>query len=74
MLGGLHTINLGERYETFGKPLAWVHMYGETEDAGLTCWRCGVSRPTLRKCWRRYQAAGVVGLTDRSANFCIVQS
>ena len=39
--------------------LVWVRMYERTGDAGLTCRRCGVSRPTLRKWWRRYRAAGV---------------
>ena len=28
--------------------------------------RCGVSRPTLRKWWRRYVASGAAGLVDRS--------
>ncbi len=28
--------------------------------------QCGVSRPTLRKWWRRYRAAGTAGLADRS--------
>ncbi len=46
--------------------LTWVRMYEQTGDAGLTCRRCDVSRPTLRKWWRRYQAEGVAGLTDRS--------
>lgn len=46
--------------------LIWVRMYERTGDAGLTCRRCGVSRPTLRKWWRRYQAAGVAGLDDMS--------
>ena len=46
--------------------LIWVQMYERTGDAGLTCRRCGVSRPTLRKWWRRYLAAGEVGLQDRS--------
>ena len=46
--------------------LIWVQMYQRTGDAGLTCRRCGVSRPTLRKWWRRYLAAGEAGLQDRS--------
>ena len=46
--------------------LTWVRMYEQTGDAGLTCRRCGVSRPTLRKWWRRYQEEGVAGLIDRS--------
>ena len=45
---------------------AWVRMYERTGDAGLTCRRFGVSRPTLRKWWRRCVAAGVAGLADRS--------
>lgn len=27
----------------------WVRLDQQTGDAGLTCRRCGVSRPTLRK-------------------------
>ena len=46
--------------------LIWVTTYERTGDAGLTCRRCGVSRQTLRKWWRRYQNEGVVGLRDRS--------
>lgn len=46
--------------------LKWVNMYLETGDAGLTCRRCGISRPTLRKWVRRYQAAGADGLKDLS--------
>ena len=46
--------------------LVWVRMYERTGDAGMTCRRCGVSRPTLRKWWRRYVASGAAGLVDRS--------
>ncbi|TIR15130.1 MAG: helix-turn-helix domain containing protein, partial [Mesorhizobium sp.] len=46
--------------------LAWVELYAKTGDAGLVCRRCGISRPTLRKWWRRYQADGEVGLIDHS--------
>ena len=46
--------------------LIWVQMYERTGDAGLTCRRCGVSRPTLRQWWRRYLAARDAGLQDRS--------
>lgn len=46
--------------------LTWVRIDEQTGDAGLTCRRCGVSRPTLRKWWRRFQAEGVAGLHDRS--------
>jgi Transposase and inactivated derivatives, IS30 family len=46
--------------------LSWVRMYQETGDAGLTCRRCGISYPTLRK-WRlRYLEAGEAGLRSRS--------
>lgn len=43
-----------------------VQTYERTGHAGVTCRRCGVSRPTLRKWRRRYQEAGVAGLSDRS--------
>jgi transposase-like protein len=46
--------------------LAWVELYAKTGDAGLVCRRCGISRPTLRKWWRRYQAAGEAGLVEHS--------
>jgi transposase-like protein len=46
--------------------LVWVRMYERTGDAGLTCRRCGISRPTLRKWWHRYRAVGAAGLEDRS--------
>lgn len=46
--------------------LTWVQMYQETGDAGLVCRRCGISRPTLRKWWRRFQAEGVEGLASQS--------
>ena len=46
--------------------LIWVRMYERTGNAGLTCRRCGISRPTLRKWWRRYLAQGLDGLRDLS--------
>jgi transposase InsO family protein len=46
--------------------LTWVKLYEETGNAGLVCRRCGISRPTLRKWWRRYQTEGVAGLQSRS--------
>jgi transposase InsO family protein len=46
--------------------LGWVKLYEEVEDAGLVCRRCGISRPTLRKWYRRYQAHGEAGLIDQS--------
>ena len=46
--------------------LTWIRLYEETGDAGLTCRRCGISRPTLRKWWIRYQADGEAGLVSQS--------
>jgi transposase InsO family protein len=46
--------------------LSWVELYARTGDAGLVCRRCGISRPTLRKWWRRHQVDGEIGLLDRS--------
>ncbi|MBL8539430.1 MAG: helix-turn-helix domain-containing protein, partial [Betaproteobacteria bacterium] len=41
-------------------------MYEVTDDAGLTCRRCGISRPTLRLWTRRYRELGEVGLVGLS--------
>ena len=46
--------------------LGWIRLYEQVGDAGLVCRRCGISRPTLRKWWRRYQAGGAAGLVERS--------
>jgi transposase-like protein len=46
--------------------LTWVKLYEQTQDAGLVCRRCGISRPTLRKWWRRYQEHGEAGLRSLS--------
>jgi transposase InsO family protein len=46
--------------------LGWVRFCEQVGDAGLVCRRCGISRPTLRKWWRRYQAEGEAGLEARS--------
>lgn len=46
--------------------LGWVRLYEKTGDAGLTCRRCGISRPTLRLWIRRYQQQGLEGLMNRS--------
>ncbi|MCW9053322.1 MAG: helix-turn-helix domain-containing protein, partial [Motiliproteus sp.] len=46
--------------------LQWVRLFEESGDAGLVCRRCGISRPTLRKWWRRYQADGEEGLLSHS--------
>lgn len=44
----------------------WVKLYAETRDAGYVCRRCGISRPTLRKWARRFQAQEMTGLIERS--------
>lgn len=44
----------------------WVNLYLETKDAGYVCRKCGISRPTLRKWYRRYLKEGVKGLVDES--------
>lgn len=46
--------------------LTWVQMYLATGNAGLTCRRCGISRPTLRKWVGRFQANGLDGLHELS--------
>ena len=46
--------------------LEWVNLYKKTKNAGLVCRRCGISRPTLRKWWRRYQKDGFEGLKEVS--------
>ena len=46
--------------------LGWVRLYEQLGDAGVVCLRCGISRPTLRKWWRRYRAEGLAGLEARS--------
>ena len=42
--------------------LSWIVAYRERPDAGAVCRRFGISRPTLRKWLRRYEAEGEVGL------------
>src|SRR5215208_8462956 len=46
--------------------LGWIELYQEIGNAGVVCRRCGISRPTLRKWWRRYQALGMAGLEEQS--------
>jgi len=46
--------------------LRWMEAYEATGNAGLVCSRFHVSRPTLRKWWRRYTEAGLDGLKDFS--------
>lgn len=42
--------------------LKWVTLYEKKQDAGYVCRHCGISRPTLRKWYKRYQASGLNGL------------
>jgi transposase-like protein len=46
--------------------LQWVKLYEQSGDAGFVFRRCGISRPTLRKWWRRYQSDGIEGLHSQS--------
>ncbi len=46
--------------------LQWVKLCEETKNAGFVCRRCGISRPTLRKWYRRYKELGIDGLKDKS--------
>ena len=48
------------------KRLGWIKLYEETRDPGLVCRRCGISRPILRKWWRRFQEEGFDGLNRQS--------
>jgi transposase-like protein len=45
--------------------LGWVKLYEQIGHAGIVCRRCGISAPTLRKWWRRYQAEDDPGLSGR---------
>ena len=48
------------------KRLKWVELYKKTQNAGLVCRRCGISRPTLRKWLRRYAEHGKEGLQNQN--------
>lgn len=48
------------------KRVKWITLYEKTHDAGLTCRKCGISYPTLRKWLRRYNESGIEGLKDLS--------
>jgi transposase-like protein len=49
--------------------LGWIKLYERVGNAGIVCRRCGISRPTLRKWWRRHRAEGeaVPGQKGRAA-------
>ena len=46
--------------------LGWIKLYQEKQDFGYVCRHCGISRPTLRKWYNRYEAKGIEGLADMS--------
>jgi transposase len=48
------------------KRLKWIEYYHATEVAGLTCRKCGRSRPTPSKWLKRYKAQGLEGLYSKS--------
>jgi transposase-like protein len=45
--------------------LFWNRFYEQTEDFGFVYRRCGMSRPTLRKWWRRFQVEGKDGFQEK---------
>lgn len=48
------------------KRLLWIKFFEETQNAGIVCRRCGISRPTLRKWVQRYQESGLEGLASQN--------
>ena len=44
--------------------LKCVQLYEELGNAGIVCLRRGISRPTLRKWWTRYQEKDIDGLQE----------
>jgi transposase-like protein len=46
--------------------LSWILADQTLGDAGAVCRRFGISRPTLRKWLRRYDAEGEAGLREHS--------
>ena len=46
--------------------MGWIKLYLEKQDFGYVCRHCGISRTTLRKWYRRYNATGIEGLSDIS--------
>lgn len=46
--------------------LCWVNLFQKTKNAGYVCRKCGISRPTLRKWYRRYMQYGANGLIEQS--------
>ncbi len=48
------------------KRLEWVKLYEALGNAGIVCLRCGITRPTLRKWFKRYKESGIDGLSELS--------
>jgi len=46
--------------------LRWIKHYQASGNLGVTCQRCGISRPTLRKWLQRYEESGLAGLVGNS--------
>lgn len=46
--------------------LRWIKHYQSSGNLGITCQRCGISRPTLRKWLKRYREFGLDGLISKS--------
>ena len=46
--------------------LKWVKMYEACGNAGFTCLRCGICRPTHKKWVNRYKESGEDGLRSQS--------
>jgi transposase InsO family protein len=44
----------------------YIKLYEECKDAGYVCRRFGISRPTLRKWYKRYKELGTEGLSNQS--------
>jgi transposase-like protein len=65
-MGRIQFSNQADDKRTERQRLRWVEAYHVLRDAGAVCRRFGVSRPTLRKWLRRYEAEGAAGLRARS--------
>ena len=52
--------------------LRWMDAYEATGSAALVCARFHISRPTLRKWWRRYKEAGPDGLEELEPQACLL--
>jgi transposase len=46
--------------------LKWIKQYQFCGNLGVTCQRCGISRPTLRKWLKHYEKDGTPGLMSQN--------